>query len=77
MPLMDFLFPKKCVVCHKLGDYICANCFSKISYDVKPICAICNNLAINGFTHPKCFNKYSLDGVFSSVVFNIIRHVVK
>ncbi len=74
---MDFFFPKTCVVCKKAGEYICTNCFSKISYNVKPICAVCNNLSMNGITHPKCFTRYSIDACFSAVVFNFqVRKIV-
>lgn len=32
MSLIDFIFPKKCVGCKKFGDFLCADCFSKINY---------------------------------------------
>lgn len=72
MSLLDFLFPKRCVACKKQGSYICSDCFSRISFNAKPICPICNRPSINGLTHPKCAKKYSLNGVFYAVVLNKI-----
>lgn len=30
--ILDFLFPKYCVNCKKLGSYLCSDCFSYISF---------------------------------------------
>ena len=67
--LLDIIFPKYCVNCRKLGDYICANCFAFISFDTDGVCAVCDKPSINKLTHPGCKNKYSIDGVFSSVLY--------
>lgn len=70
MNLIDVIFPKKCVNCKKFGDYLCTDCFARLSYDVRPICAVCIKPAIYGFTHPKCFGKYEIDGIFGAVSYN-------
>lgn len=31
--LLDFIFPKKCVNCKRFGDFLCADCFSRIRYN--------------------------------------------
>lgn len=67
MDLLDVIFPKYCVNCRKLGDYLCSDCFTFLSFDVEKICAACNLASFNGFTHPKCKGKYAIDGVFSSI----------
>jgi len=67
MGLLDFVFPKFCINCKKFGPYVCANCFSMISFSDNGFCTVCQKAAINGFTHPICTNKYTLDGVFSSL----------
>jgi len=66
---LNFLFPKYCINCKKLGDYICANCFTFISFDIDGVCAVCGKPSINKLTHPGCKNKYSIDGVFSSILY--------
>ncbi|MBI2032574.1 MAG: ComF family protein [Candidatus Levybacteria bacterium] len=70
MGILDFIFPKYCVNCKKLGDYICSNCFSRLSFDTEDICPECSKPAISGITHPKCRKKYSLEGTFTALVFN-------
>ncbi|RJQ27429.1 ComF family protein [Candidatus Parcubacteria bacterium] len=62
---LNFLFPKKCVGCKKLGTYLCSNCFSFISLNTAFVCPVCTRPSIDGFTHPVCRTKYSLDGLIS------------
>lgn len=70
MGLLDFVFPKRCVSCKKLGSYICANCFSKLSFNTKSLCLICGNPSYNNLTHPNCSKKYTIDGCFSAISYN-------
>lgn len=70
--LLDLLFPKFCVNCRRLGDYICPNCFIYLSFDVSNICAVCSRPSIDGMTHPGCRNKYSIDGTFVGLEYNPI-----
>lgn len=67
MGFLDFFFPKYCVNCRKIGDYICANCFSYLSFDISMICLACNKGSIDGLTHPGCCRKYTIDGAFSAI----------
>lgn len=74
---MDFLFPKYCVNCRKIGDYICANCFSFISFDCEMICLVCNKGSIDGLTHPGCQGKYTIDGAFCAVAYKgIVKKLI-
>ena len=77
MDFLNFLFPKYCINCKKLGDYICSNCFSFISFDQTSICSSCNRPSINGLTHPKCQTKYGLDGIFSTLSYKgVVKKLV-
>ncbi len=69
MGLLDILFPKYCVNCKKLGEYICPDCFSRLSFAVEHICLVCNKPAIDGKTHPACEEKYTIDGALASVTY--------
>lgn len=60
---LDLLFPKRCVSCGRLGNYICRECFSKIVFIEKPVCPICQRQAIGGRVHLGCRTKYGLDGL--------------
>ena len=70
MNLLDLIFPKFCVNCRRFGDFLCPDCFSRLSFDTKNICLVCGNPSYDGFTHPGCRGKYRIDGSFTGVVFN-------
>lgn len=75
--LINIFFPKYCVNCKKIGNYICDKCFSYIKFDPTPICPICNRPSIEGATHPKCKKPYSIDGVISAVVYaGVIKRLI-
>lgn len=77
MGFLDFLFPKYCVNCRGIGDYICSNCFSFISFDVEMICLVCNRGSIDGLTHPRCQTKYAIDGAFCGVSYKgIVKKLI-
>ncbi|MBI2443153.1 MAG: ComF family protein [Candidatus Levybacteria bacterium] len=69
MGLLDVFFPKKCVNCGVFGAYVCPTCFIYISFDVRPICLVCNRQTYNGLTHEYCRGRYVIDGTFSSITF--------
>lgn len=70
MNLLDFIFPKKCILCKKIGSYLCENCFSYLSFDAKSLCLVCDRPSFNNLTHPKCMSKYSINGCFSALSYN-------
>ncbi len=69
MSFLDFLFPKRCIGCRKIGSFICSDCFSRIEYSSVYSCPECLRPSFNGLTHPKCIKRYSLDGVFPAVTY--------
>jgi competence protein ComFC len=70
MDILSFLFPKRCVLCKKIGSFLCPNCFSKLSFNAKSICLSCNKPSFNGLTHPSCKKKFTIDGCFSALTYN-------
>ncbi len=64
MAILDILFPKRCINCKKFGDYVCADCFTRFSFDSGSMCLVCGNGSIDGLTHPICRGKYVIDGAF-------------
>jgi competence protein ComFC len=77
MGLFDFIYPKRCVQCKAFGEYICANCFAGITFDVSMICLVCNKGAMDGVTHVKCQTKYTIDGASASVAYKgIVKKLV-
>lgn len=76
MKLLDFIFPKQCVSCGKLGRYVCTRCLKQIIPIAQNecICPMCEKPAIAGITHPRCHSRYALDGLTS---FFYYKDVVK
>lgn len=62
--ILDFVFPKNCLECHKEGNYICSGCLAKVRL-AKPICPMCEKASIDGLTHIKCLKKFGLNGLTS------------
>lgn len=80
MQLLDFLFPKRCVGCGRVGQYFCEACKRtiKLIKSNEPICPVCEKLAIDGATHPGCQSRYALDGLTSFFHYDgIIKKAVK
>ncbi|MBI4097032.1 MAG: ComF family protein [Candidatus Levybacteria bacterium] len=69
MGLLDFIFPKRCVACKSFGSYLCADCFSFLSFSQGGFCLICNKASIDSLTHPGCHTRYAIDGAFASLVY--------
>ncbi|MGE5042215.1 MAG: ComF family protein [Candidatus Levyibacteriota bacterium] len=67
--LLDYLFPKRCVGCKKIGRYLCDNCFSGIELYQEFVCPMCLKRSITGQTHPGCIYPYAIDGLISGVVY--------
>lgn len=67
MGILDYIFPKRCVVCKKNGSYLCEKCFSYLSFETRSICLICHKFSINGLTHSNCLKKYEINGCFSAL----------
>lgn len=77
MSLLDFLFPKYCVQCKKIGSYLCTSCFSYVTFAEAGFCTVCQKAAIGGLTHPICKNTLTIDGVFSSLVYTgVVKKLV-
>lgn len=62
--VLDILFPKKCLNCHKSGTYFCKNCVSEIKQS-DLVCPFCERLSLGGVVHPVCKRRYGLDGLWS------------
>lgn len=75
--LIDHLFPKKCIGCKKFGNFLCTDCFSKISYNQVFQCPICIRPSVNGLTHPNCCGSYLIDGAIPVVVYKgVVRRII-
>lgn len=80
MDLLDFIFPKRCLGCGRLGKYFCERCrlTIKLIASNEAICPICQKLSIDGATHLPCQTLYTIDGLTSFFRYDgIIKKAVK
>lgn len=62
--LVDFVFPKFCVVCDKEGAFLCRKCKKKLPLALQ-ICPMCTRPSIYGLTHEYCRKKNGMRGLIS------------
>ena len=55
MNIVDFLFPKQCIFCSRVGYDICPNCLRGL-VSTLPTCCICKKINNNYWTHRECLN---------------------
>ncbi len=63
--LWDIVFPRRCVGCGKLGNFICDSCRKRIEYFDNQVCPYCERPNPYGLTHPRCQKPLCLDGMFT------------
>lgn len=62
--LVDFVYPKFCVGCGSWGSFLCPDCDDRLDF-ADQICPECGEASIMGWTHERCKEKYSMDGLIS------------
>ncbi len=62
----DLFYPRRCLVCQKIGAYLCETCYKYLPYLESPPCPVCTRQAIGGFTHPRCRGRYRIDRLIVS-----------
>lgn len=76
--LFNFFIPRFCIFCHQEGDLVCPNCRSQFKY-ASPKCPLCFKPSLDGSTHPRCLEKFCLDGLTSLYQYRQkeIQHIIK
>jgi len=76
--IWDILFPKKCIYCHRSGQYLCEDCFSLISINKNSFCSLCNRRTKN---YQNCFKHQdkNLDFLHFATFYKqpLIKRVIK
>lgn len=62
--LVDFIWPKFCVVCDSEGAFLCQKCKRKLPMSLQ-ICPMCTRPSIYGLTHEYCRKKNGLKGLIA------------
>lgn len=53
MNLIEYLFPRQCIFCSRVGYDICPSCFKSLITTL-PSCFVCRKLSHNSWSHDKC-----------------------
>jgi len=78
MFLADFLFPRFCLGCGRVGNYICLNCQQKLIYCQTDSCFYCQRPSRFGLTHPICQRYHGVDGFVSIFRYNnFLKKIIK
>ena len=59
---LDWIWPKKCVNCGRVGKYVCESCKVGL-WEEEQICPACRRASRYGLKHKYCHKPYSLDGL--------------
>lgn len=74
----DFLFPKFCLSCNKIGSYLCPKCQNKLEYFTNETCLYCDKKNLYGLTHPGCQREFGIDGFLTVFKYNeTLKRIVK
>jgi competence protein ComFC len=60
--LVDFIYPKDCVGCGRLGLWLCDEC-KRMFEEVTQICPMCGKENIGGYVHKMCSKEWGVDGL--------------
>jgi ComF family protein len=51
---LDILLPPRCVGCHRVGEWLCAECLSQVSFVELPFCACCGGSVVDDGLCARC-----------------------
>lgn len=76
--IIDFFFPRRCVGCGKVGDFLCPVCRQKLPRILRPICKRCGKPESSGNLCSACWGqKTEIDGIRSVFRFEgIVRQAI-
>ena len=79
--ILELIFPKRCVECHKPGEFVCFDCVSRISKIFTFTCQKCGKITQSGQYCSSCRGSIELTGVMVACDYNsgptkeIIHHL--
>lgn len=69
--VIDFFFPRECIECGKVGDFICIQCAKKFTRPIPPLCLRCGKPESSGTFCYECWGKCNgLDSIRSVFIFD-------
>ena len=75
---VDSFFPRRCVGCGKVGEFLCPECLGKLPRLSPPLCPNCGRPQASGIVCPDCWQRQTeIDGIRSLFRFDeIIRKAI-
>jgi len=75
---VDFFFPRRCIACGKIGDFLCRACCQKLPRLLPPLCQKCGRAESTGTLCSNCWGWQSyIDGIRSPFRFEgVVREAV-
>jgi len=75
---VDSFFPRRCVGCGKVGDFLCPECVAKLPRLMPPFCPRCGRPQASGIVCPGCWQRPTeIDGIRSPFRFDeVIRKAI-
>ncbi len=75
---VDSFFPRRCVGCGKVGDFLCPECLGKLPRLLKPLCPSCGRPQASGIVCSDCRRRQTvIDGIRSLFRFDdVIRNAI-
>lgn len=72
------LFPRRCLGCGQIGDFICSNCWRTLPRLAPPVCPKCGKPQLGGLLCASCWRELSrIDGIRSVSPFEgIVRQAI-
>lgn len=76
--ILDLLFPRRCLGCGQIGDFICSNCWRTLPRLAPPVCPKCGKPQPSGLLCANCWRELSrIDGIRSVSPFEgIVRQAI-
>ena len=69
--VIDFFFPRYCVGCGRVGDFLCSSCYQKLPRLLPPFCRKCGKPESSGGLCPTCWGwQTEIDGIRSPFRFD-------
>ena len=76
--VIDFFFPRRCVGCGRVGDFVCAGCRQRLPRLLPPFCQRCGKPESSGGLCPSCWGQQTkIDGIRSAFRFEgLVRQAI-
>lgn len=77
-PVLDFIFPPRCLGCKKRGKWLCVDCVSHFARVQQPVCRICGNATAGTVLCSYCYKTpLRIDGIRAPHYFEgILRETI-